>query len=100
MNTWYQIGTNSPTVTAGNPFDFELKCVVTDAGGNSATSNILYVSVGSAAKLSAGDVSQSGAIELTLPKECALHQNFPNPFNPTTELRFDLPVAADLSRCV
>jgi hypothetical protein len=28
-----------------------------------------------------------------LPKKFALHEAFPNPFNPTTELRFDLPKA-------
>lgn len=35
-----------------------------------------------------------------VPRDYALHQNFPNPFNPATTMQYDLPSAANVSLVV
>ncbi len=38
-----------------------------------------------------GDKYGKNVVDLTIPKEFALYQNFPNPFNPVTLIKYDLP---------
>jgi len=88
-NTWVQIGTNSRTVTTGDIYNFQIKCVVTDANRNSATSNIIYVTISGAGNIAANNPG-ADAVAAEIPANSFLSQNYPNPFNPSTQIRLAL----------
>ena len=62
--------------------------VVADASSNSNTATI-YGATWYEDKLS--------IIAEGIPTQFALHENYPNPFNPSTTLRFDLPEVSDIT---
>ncbi len=43
-----------------------------------------------------GDLEEVEGTETSIPSEFALHVNYPNPFNPTTKIKFDLPEASNV----
>ena len=87
---WFKVGTDSPTLTRSDDEDFELKCDVTDAANSTVTSSIFYVTVGGNSSPSVQQNSDKNVINI-LPKETKLLSNYPNPFNPTTAIKFGLP---------
>ncbi|MHB1686470.1 MAG: T9SS type A sorting domain-containing protein [Ignavibacteriaceae bacterium] len=87
-DTWYTLGTDSPTLITTFVIDAELKCVVTDARSNTATSNIMYIHI-IMSKVSA-NVSANYELEKETVNVFALMQNYPNPFNPSTIIRYSI----------
>jgi hypothetical protein len=69
--------------------DFELQVKVTSGGQSVYDTHYVDYALG---KQGVADTET-----LLLPEHFALHQNHPNPFNPTTEIKFDLPKPGDVT---
>ncbi|MHB2156509.1 FlgD immunoglobulin-like domain containing protein [Calditrichota bacterium GD2] len=83
-------GPDKQQITISRTYSFSLKCVVTDSYNDQATSNILSVHVSGSA-LAKQSSEQTLTVAIQVPKKVELNGNFPNPFNPTTIIKFGLP---------
>lgn len=75
--------------TAGQPFDFAY------ASAASSTASTTNEQLG--ARTWFGVITSTNEVLSDLPDSFELYSNYPNPFNPTTNLSFSLPQTADVS---
>jgi hypothetical protein len=95
---------------SGRTDDFELRLTVTDGANQSDTSPALYVNVepdqgpgtcdAFGPALRAENQRPVSVSTGGVPDAYRLGESYPNPFNPSTEVRFGLPEAADVSLVV
>ncbi len=88
-NRWPSL---SPTNNGGGATYFEYMVHQQDSiPGTYVNAQPVHTSYQMFTKITLQDVIGITPIGGEIPNQYALHQNFPNPFNPTTNIRFDLP---------
>jgi hypothetical protein len=91
---WYSWGFDQSSASRSDDSDFRVKCEVADALGTVRTSNVISVTVvGSLARQRASEEAGADLVAKLNPTVLAFSGAYPNPFNPSTTLLYNLPEA-------
>jgi adhesin/invasin len=83
-------------------FDFgayagkSMTLLATGRVGGTGANQLMIIGVDADGKVVTPQVTTSNEVEAELPAVFTVHGNYPNPFNPTTNVRFDLPEQANV----
>jgi hypothetical protein len=84
---WYEIGSDSTQLTRYDSHNFDIKCIVTDSEGFTSINSYYSVSISAEANIIADNESKAAVALIPIEYSIA---SFPNPFNPTTSIKYSV----------
>jgi hypothetical protein len=104
-DTWYSCGANSPNFTHTCYESFGVKCYVTDSHQTTVLAGPRYNYLGGGGAMMAKEGTatiqvNTASLAQAIPNESSLTGIYPNPFNPTTTLRFSLKEKAQVTLAI
>lgn len=86
---WVEVGGDSTQMTRSDSYSFDVKCVVTDAEGYKSIASFCSVPISNQQSISAENGNKLMEETAQIPVEYSI-ASFPNPFNPTTVIKYSV----------